>query len=65
MTAVNAYIKSRTGLTNEEIETLDDLSVAYLVLVADMFYNRQFAVSKDKTNPIVDSILFMHRKNFL
>ncbi|MFT8349472.1 head-tail connector protein [Clostridium saccharoperbutylacetonicum] len=59
------YIKSHTGLTNEEMNVLDDLTVALLVLVSGMFDSKSLECSKDKVNLILDSILGLHSKNLV
>ncbi|MCS6107924.1 phage gp6-like head-tail connector protein [Clostridium botulinum] len=59
------YIKSYTGLTDEEINTKNDLTVALLVLVSGMFDNRSIEVDKDKVNLILDGILGLHSKNLV
>ena len=60
-----SHIKSYTGLTIEEINTMDDLTVALLVLVNGMFDNRSVEADKGKINLILDSILGLHSKNLL
>lgn len=60
-----AYIKSYTGLTDEEMDNKEDLSLAVYVLCSEMYDNRQYTVEKDKINPIVKSILDMHSINLL
>lgn len=59
------HIKSYTGLTVEEMNTLDDLTVALLVLVSGMFDSRSIECDKDKVNLILDSILGLHCKNLV
>ena len=65
MEAAQAYIIGYTGMTEEELDDHDDLWLAYMVLVQDMYDNRAMYVEKDSVNKVVDSILFRHRKNFL
>lgn len=60
-----AYIKGRTGLDDITIDTYEDITLALLALISDMYDNRSIQVDKDKVNPIVDSILFMHSTNLL
>ncbi|MGN2369383.1 head-tail connector protein [Clostridium cagae] len=59
------YIKSYTGLKDEEINSKNDLTVALLVLVSGMFDNRSIEVDKDKVNLILDGILELHSKNLV
>lgn len=65
MEAAQAYIIGYTGMDEAELDTHDDLWLAYMVLVQDMYDNRAMYVEKDSVNKVVDSILFRHRKNFL
>ena len=60
-----SYIKGFTGLTSEKMDEKEDLTLALLVLCAEMYDNRQFAVDKDNINPVAKSILCMHSVNLL
>lgn len=59
------YIKSYTGLTEEEIKAMDDITVALLVLVNGMFDSRSIEADKSNVNLILDGILSMHSKNLI
>ena len=59
------YIRSYTGLTDEEIDTHADFLAALLVLCQDMYDNRAMYVEKSNVNRVVESILNMHRVNLL
>ncbi|SFC15004.1 head-tail connector protein [Clostridium uliginosum] len=59
------YIKSYTGLTIEEMNSMDDLTIALLVLVSGMFDNRSIEADKSNINLILDSILGLHSKNLV
>lgn len=59
------YIKSYTGLSDEEINTLDDITVSLLVLVSGMYDCRSIKADKTNINVILDSILSMHSKNLI
>lgn len=65
MDAAKSYLKSYTGLTDEKIDEHDDFSIAFYVLVQEMFENRTMYVEKGSVNLVLDSILGMHRVNFL
>ena len=65
MPACKFYIKSYTGLTDEQIDVKEDLTIAYLVLCSDMYNNREYQVQSDKVNKVVESILNIHCVNFL
>lgn len=60
-----SFISNYTGLSDEEIEEKQDLSLVVFVLCAEMYDNRQFTVDKDTLNPIAKSILDMHSINLL
>lgn len=67
--AINAraYIRSYTGLTDEEIDQHEDITHAYLILVADMFDNRNLYIEgkASNVNKAVDRILGLHSVNLL
>ena len=65
--SATAYIKSYTGLEESKIDEHPDITDALVVLVADMFDNRNY-ISDSKSggsNKTVDSILNMHSVNLL
>ena len=59
------YVIAYTGLSADDIDDHEDLTIAVLVLVSDMFDNRQMTVEKRNANRVVDSILGMHCTNLL
>lgn len=60
-----AFVSNYTGLSYDEIDNRDDIAIAYLVICNDMYTQRQYAVDKDKLNPVADLILNMHSVNLL
>lgn len=61
-----AFIKSYSGLTDEEVDEHEDITQVLFILVADMFDNRNYQMdSKSVVNPSVKSILNMHSVNLL
>lgn len=61
-----SYVRSATGLTVEEMDSYADLIIAVYVLCQDMYDNRSYYIdSQTNVNKVVDSILNMHRRNFL
>lgn len=64
-TAAIEYAKSYTGLNAAEIDTHEDITIAVLVLISDMYDNRQMYVDKSNTNKVVDTILGMYCINLL
>lgn len=67
MPAARSFISEYTGLNAEQIDSLDDMAIAYMVLVNDMFTNREYNSSQARQssilNPCVKAILDMHCKN--
>ena len=57
------YIKDYTGL--EELDKYDDITLAYLNLISEMYDNRALTVDNNKSNNLVTSILNMHTSNLL
>ncbi|PGT89210.1 head-tail connector protein [Bacillus sp. AFS040349] len=63
--ASKAYIKSYTGLTVEQMDVKEDLTIALMVLANEMYENRVFTVQDNKVNVVIKSILDMHSINLL
>ncbi|NFE74390.1 phage gp6-like head-tail connector protein [Clostridium botulinum] len=65
--AVKAYIKNYTGVDEETLNEYEDVTLAVLVLVNEMYDNRSYSTNMtvNVLNPIVESILNMHRINLL
>lgn len=59
------YVKSYTGLDDAAIDTHEDITIALLVLISDMYDNRQMTVDKNNVNRVVDTILGMYCINLL
>lgn len=66
MPSAKSYIIGYTGLTAEEINVHEDLSTAFLVLVNDMYTQRDYTLSFQKQiNPAVSTILGLYSVNYL
>lgn len=65
MNGVEQHIKDYTGLTDEQIDDKPNLSIAYMVLVNELYTNRQYTVASDKANQVVEQILGMYSVNLL
>ena len=63
LAAATSYILSYTALTAEEADTITELSIALMCLCSDMYDVRTSQASNDKQNPIVSTVLNMHRRN--
>lgn len=59
------YMKSYTGMTEEELDEHEEFFAVLMVLVQDMHDNRALMNNNENVNHVVDSILGMHRKNLL
>ena len=69
MTAIldsaKAFIRSYTGLTDDEINTHDDFYIVVMILCQDMYDNRCMYVDKSNLNKVVETILGMHCVNLM
>jgi hypothetical protein len=65
LVGAKAYIKSYTGLSYEQMDTKEDLTLVVYVLCSEMYDNRQYTVDKANVNPVIKSILDMHSVNLL
>ncbi|WP_026694086.1 head-tail connector protein [Peribacillus kribbensis] len=63
--ACKLYITSYTGLTLEQIDAKEDLTMAIFVLSNELYENRTFTVLDNKVNVVIKSILDMHSINLL
>ncbi len=59
------FIKGATALTEEEINSHEDLTIAYICTIGDMFENRSATVQGGKPNSTVEQIIALYRKNYL
>ena len=63
--AALSYARSYTGLSDLEMERHEDITIAILTLIADMYDNRSTIVDKNNVNRTAEVILSMHAKNLL
>lgn len=63
--AGKAFICSRTGLAEFELDDYEDITIALLVIVSEMYDNRRLTVDTDRLNPLVRQILDLHDNNLL
>ena len=59
------YVKSYTGLNEARLEEHEDITIAVLVLISDMYDNRQMYVDRGNANREADTILGMYCENLL
>lgn len=61
-----AYIKNYTGLSTENMDNYDELSITLFVIASEMYDNRLMTVDKiSKVNPLVEAMLNLHSINLL
>ena len=65
LTVAKKYVTQYTGRTPEQIDTLEDMIIAVLVLCQDMWDNRTLYVDSTNVNRVVESILDLHSINLL
>lgn len=63
--AAKQYCIGFTGLTETELDDHEDITIALLTLVGDMYDNRQMYVDKAHINRTADTILHMHCVNLV
>lgn len=63
--AAIAYCVGYTGLTKEELDNHEDITIAVLTLISDMWDNRSMTVDRANINRVVDTILGMYCINLL
>lgn len=63
--ACKNYIKKYTGLTDEQMDANEDLTIALFVLSNELYDNRTYTVDNNKANTVIKSILDMHSINLL
>lgn len=65
LAACKSYIKGYTGLTDEQLDEKEDITIALMVLSNELYDNRTFTVENDKVNTVIKSILNMYSVNLL
>lgn len=63
--AAKAFIAEHTALAIEELDDHEDLTIAYLIIIEDMFDNRAMTVNSANLNRTVETILSMHSLNHI
>lgn len=64
-TAAVEYCKGYTGLNVDEIDLHEDITIAVLTLISDMWDNRSMTIDRANVNRVVDTILGMHSVNLV
>lgn len=63
--ASKAFVKNYTGLSDQNLDISDDLSMAVMILASELYDNRVYTVDKAVVNPVIEAILNMHSINLL
>lgn len=63
--ATKAFVKNYTGLSYENLDISEDLSMAVFILSAELYDNRTYTVETSNVNPVIEAILNMHSINLL
>jgi N12 class adenine-specific DNA methylase len=65
LVACKSFIRNYTGLSPEQVDLHEDLTIALYVLASDMYDNRQYVVEASHINPVIQSIMDSHSINLL
>lgn len=65
LAAAKSFVKSYTGLSTENLDISEDLSMAVFILASELYDNRAYTVENDSVNPVIQAILNMHSVNLL
>lgn len=65
ISGAKAFVTSYTGLTVVELDEHEDITLAIMVIIQDMYDNRSMYVDKSNINKVVESVLNMHRRNLV
>jgi len=63
--ASKSFVRNYTGLSNENLDAKDDLSMAVFILSSELYDNRVYTVENNNVNPVIQTILNMHSVNLL
>lgn len=63
--AAKSYIRSRTGLTDAEMDDYSEIVIAVYIIVQDWYDNRTLYAQKGEVSPTVQTILDMHARNLI
>ncbi|MBR1751908.1 MAG: head-tail connector protein [Ruminococcus sp.] len=63
--SAKSFVISYTGLNETELDDHEDITIAVLVLSAEMYDERRYTVDSANLNPLVKSILDLHCNNLI
>lgn len=58
-------VRAYTGLSDEELDIHEDITIALLVICNEMFENRVYSADSSKANILISSILDSYAQNLL
>lgn len=65
-TAAVNYCSQYTGLSENDLNNYEDITIACLVLISEMWDNRSISAEQSSgSNVVIENILSMHAKNLL
>lgn len=65
LAAAKSFVRGYTGLSDEEMDEHEDITLAILALCADLYENRTVSGETSQANRVVEAILGMYRKNLI
>lgn len=65
MPAAKKHICDYAGLSGEQAEELEDLSIPYLAVCAHLIDHRGMIAESDTVNQVIDAFLQKHSRNLL
>lgn len=63
--AAKEYVRSHTGLNDDEMDQYEDIPIAVCALCSHMYDNRSVEVTSDKVNQVVMDIIGKYDKNLI
>ncbi len=63
--AAISFCVGYTGLTEQQLDEYEDITIAVMMLVADLYDNRQLQIEKNTINKTAETILNLHCVNLL
>lgn len=63
--AAKTFVAGYTGLSAENLDKSEDLTMAVYILASELYDNRAYNVEAVKVNPVIETLLNMHSVNLL
>lgn len=63
--AARSYVRTHCNVTDDYMDSHDDIAIAVLVIAGDMYDNRGMYVGDDAPNRTVEAILGHHDRNMV